>query len=77
MILQALLGLLALPVGVGVLTALGLLLLTWALGRLAVAPRVPSALAGVGVEATLVRLRHPDTAGRPRPRAPSGTPALV
>jgi hypothetical protein len=77
MILQALLGLLALPAGVGVLAAVGLLLLTWALGRLAAAPRIPSALLGVGVEAVVVRLRDPGTAGRPRPRAPSGSPALA
>ncbi|GAA0970373.1 hypothetical protein GCM10009555_019160 [Acrocarpospora macrocephala] len=77
MILQALLGLLALPAGVGVLAAVGLLLLTWALGRLAAAPRIVSALLGAGVEAVVVRLRDPGTAGRPRPRAPSGSPALA
>ncbi|GAA0395550.1 hypothetical protein Acor_72330 [Acrocarpospora corrugata] len=77
MIIQALLGLLATPEGVVVLAAVGLLLLTWALGRLAGAPRVPSALLGVGVEAVVVRLRDPGTAGRPQPRAPSGNPALA
>ncbi|GAA1018492.1 hypothetical protein Aple_081490 [Acrocarpospora pleiomorpha] len=77
MILQALLGLLALPAGVGVLAAVGLLLLSWALGRLAAAPRIVSALLGESVEAVVVRLRDPGTAGRPRPRAPSGSPALA
>jgi hypothetical protein len=82
--LQAVFDLLAGSPGLGVLTAFGLvgiavLVSMWILGRLAGRPRAhgSTVLRGGSDQVVFVRLRDPDTAGRPRPRAPSGSPALV
>ncbi|RCG29038.1 hypothetical protein DQ384_22090 [Sphaerisporangium album] len=70
--------------GPAALTAVGLvgvtlLVLAWALGRLASIPAVAPTGAGRprAARPVFVRLCHPDTAGRPRPRAPSAGPAPV
>ncbi|MEV6979985.1 DUF6412 domain-containing protein [Sphaerisporangium sp. NPDC051017] len=70
--------------GPAALTAVGLvgvtlLVLAWALGRPAFVPAVAHTAAGRSRAArpVFVRLCHPDTAGRPRPRAPSAGPAPV
>ncbi len=82
--LQVVFDLLAGSPGLGVLTAVGLagiviLVSMWILGRLAGRPRphASAVLRGGPDQIVFVRLRDPDTAGRPRPRAPSGSPALV
>nr|WP_062341789.1 hypothetical protein [Herbidospora sakaeratensis] len=75
MFVQALLGALAMPGGIAFLAVLGLLLVAWALRLLAAAPHVAHAPLGAGVEAVLVRLRRPNSPGRTRSRAPTGTPA--
>jgi hypothetical protein len=70
--------------GLGLLTALGLaglaiLVFTWLLTRLSATPD-PKPSPGVSARrarAVFVRFRDPDTPGRPRPRAPSGSPALA
>lgn len=69
--------------GPGVLTAVGLagvavLVFAWMLCRLAGAPvlRNGPGRRSYNGETALVRLRDPGTPGRPRPRAPSGSPAL-
>ncbi|WP_214415620.1 DUF6412 domain-containing protein [Sphaerisporangium fuscum] len=66
----------------GMLTAVGfvgvtLLLFAWALGRLAAVPAVAArpGLRSRAAHSVFVRQRHPDSAGRPRPRAPSAGPA--
>lgn len=82
--LQVVFDLLAGSPGLGALTAFGLVGITilvsaWILGRLAGRPRVHASpvLRGGTQGAVFVRLCDPDTAGRPRPRAPSWSPALV
>jgi hypothetical protein len=70
--------------GPGALTAAGLagvavLVFAWMLSRLT---GVPVLSQGPGRpsyngETAMVRLRDPGTPGRPRPRAPSGSPALA
>ncbi|MEU7885523.1 DUF6412 domain-containing protein [Microbispora bryophytorum] len=70
--------------GPGALTAVGLagvtvLVFAWMLCRLtgvAVLRRGPGSPSYNG-ETAMVRLRDPGAPGRPRPRAPSGSPALV
>ncbi|MFC4587855.1 DUF6412 domain-containing protein [Sphaerisporangium corydalis] len=76
--------LLAGPSGPATLTTAGLvgvtlLLFAWALGRLASVPRVAVATGPRprAAHTVFVRLCHPATAGRPRPRAPSAGPAPV
>ncbi|MEV5413562.1 DUF6412 domain-containing protein [Thermopolyspora sp. NPDC052614] len=68
--------------GLATVTAFGLvgvtlLMLAWAVGLVAGMPRA-DAVAGQAVPVArpvVVRLRDPDTAGRPRPRAPTRSPA--
>ncbi|MEU6424336.1 DUF6412 domain-containing protein [Microbispora sp. NPDC046973] len=70
--------------GPGALTAAGLagaavLVFAWMLCRLTGVPVLrqgPGRPSYTG-ETAMVRLRDPGTPGRPRPRAPSGSPALV
>lgn len=70
--------------GPGTLTAVGLtgvavLVFAWMLYRLTGVPvfrQGPDRPSHTG-ETAMVRLRDPGTPGRPRPRAPSGSPALV
>ncbi|MBE3008292.1 hypothetical protein IL992_03700 [Microbispora sp. NEAU-D428] len=70
--------------GPGALTAAGLagvavLVFAWMLCRLTGVPVLrqgPGRLSYNG-ETAMVRLRDPGMPGRPRPRAPSGSPALV
>ncbi|WP_432868457.1 DUF6412 domain-containing protein [Microbispora rosea] len=77
-------GLAAGPSGPGVLTAAGLagvavLVFAWMLCRLTGVPVLrqgPGRPSYTG-ETAMVRLRDPGAPGRPRPRAPSGSPALV
>ncbi|WP_248964461.1 DUF6412 domain-containing protein [Sphaerisporangium perillae] len=62
------------------LVGVTLLLFAWALGRLASVPPVAVTTArrpSAGRATFFVRLRHPAAAGRPRPRAPSASPASV
>ncbi|WP_169949232.1 DUF6412 domain-containing protein [Microbispora sp. H11081] len=70
--------------GPGVLTAAGLagvavLVFAWMLCRLAGLPvlRQGPGRPSYNGETAMVRLRDPGAPGRPRPRAPSGSPALV
>ncbi|MFI7629382.1 DUF6412 domain-containing protein [Microbispora rosea] len=80
-------GLAAGPSGPGALTAAGLagvagvavLVFAWMLCRLTGVPVLrqgPGRPSYTG-ETAMVRLRDPGAPGRPRPRAPSGSPALV
>ncbi|MEW9530856.1 DUF6412 domain-containing protein [Microbispora sp. NPDC049125] len=70
--------------GPGLLAMLGMagvavLLFAWMLGRLAGTLATEPAPAGRTYRdhVVFVRSRDPGTAGRPRPRAPSGSPALA
>jgi Family of unknown function (DUF6412) len=77
-------GLIAGSPGLGVLAACGVagvavLVFTWMLGRLVGAASIepPSGRRRQPSAPAFVRLRDPGTAGRPRPRAPSESPALA
>ncbi len=68
--------------GLATVTAFGLvgvtlLMLAWAIGLVAWMPRAGAATgpAMPAARPMVVRLRDPDTAGRPRPRAPTRSPA--
>ncbi|MEZ0073715.1 DUF6412 domain-containing protein [Planotetraspora sp. GP83] len=77
-------GVLAGSPGLGLVTALGLagvtvLVFAWIVGRLAgvTAPEPSPGWRFQHGRMLFVRFRDPGTAGRPRPRAPSASPALA
>jgi hypothetical protein len=59
------------------LVGVTLLLFAWAVGRVAATPGTAAALERPAStrQPMITRLSDPDTAGRPRPRAPSASPA--